>query len=287
MKLDLPLVSMAHILTSTWLLQQTIAVTRQGIEDTMIAGVLTPPLIAAVLADPAEQTAAEDLRKHYALAQITLDSFPGADDSEKSRERLIEELAANNIYTGVVSFAQYNDGARRIPLQKDIHTFHVGPFLKGNHPYEPPLLKGIVGLLEAYGLTSSTNGALSGKHLVIVGSEHTLPTDKLLFSLGFLKKYNVTATLVQATAPGLDEITRQADIIAITAAPPDPLTIYSVHERATILNIADAAIVSAVFCSPDLNIAPAGDIKTATTAASILNAYASWKEIASTQPQNS
>jgi 5,10-methylene-tetrahydrofolate dehydrogenase/methenyl tetrahydrofolate cyclohydrolase len=257
---------MAVILDGEQFLYHTVAETNRQLSE-----LLTPPKIAGVISDPAQQDAAEELKKQYERAGLVLSlSSQDATNVETS----VQKLADNGDYTGIILFGQQPSGlGASIPLALDIHVARPGYFLKGNHPYEPPLLKGIVELLGPYGLASPVNG-LSGKHLVVAGNSP--PTDSLLFSLGFLKRYNATPTHVAADSPTLENITRTADIIAATSVLPNPLTLYAVKEGTSIFNIADTPLARALYCNPSIAIASAEDIRAATMAASIQNALTSW-----------
>lgn len=115
---------------------------------------------------------------------------------------------------------------------KDVDGFspiNIGRMVLGEEAFLPATPKGIVTLLQRYGIETE------GKHCVVVGRSNIVGTP--MANLMSRKALNSTVTLCHSKTADLPSITRQADILIVAIGKPEFVTADMVKEGAVVVDV--------------------------------------------------
>lgn len=118
----------------------------------------------------------------------------------------------------------------KVSVEKDVDGFHplnMGKLLTNINGFVPATPKGVIRLLDAYGIE------IEGKHVVIVGRSNIVGKP---LSILFLKR-NATVTICHSKTKKLTEITKQADILSIAIGYPKMIKKDMVKEGVVVIDI--------------------------------------------------
>ncbi|MFH0836109.1 MAG: bifunctional methylenetetrahydrofolate dehydrogenase/methenyltetrahydrofolate cyclohydrolase FolD [Candidatus Micrarchaeota archaeon] len=131
-----------------------------------------------------------------------------------------------------------------IDPRKDVdglHPFNAGRLVAGEPVFVPCTPKGIMRLLEEYGVE------LKGKHAVVIGRSKLVgkPIAALLLNA------NATVTVCHSKTRDLSAVTKQADVLVVAAGKPKLVTAEMVKQGAVVVDVginkqADGALVGDV-----------------------------------------
>ncbi len=108
-----------------------------------------------------------------------------------------------------------------------IHPENLGKLLSGKEGIVPCTPKGIIKLLEYYGIE------ISGKHVVVVGRSNIVGKPVAML----LMHRNATVTLCHSKTTDLKEHTSRADILVIAIGKPKTITADMVKENAVVIDV--------------------------------------------------
>jgi methylenetetrahydrofolate dehydrogenase (NADP+)/methenyltetrahydrofolate cyclohydrolase len=197
------------------------------------------PGLAVVLVgdDPASQVYVR--QKEKACASVGFASFmrylPASTD-ERELLDLIDGLNSDPAVHGILvqlplpKHIDKDRVAEAIGPEKDVDGFHpinVGRLTLGVETMEPCTPKGIVYLLEHYGID------IEGKRAVVVGRSNIVgkPVSILLLSR------NATVTVCHSRTKDLPSVTRQADILVAATGKPKMITSSMVKDGAVVVDV--------------------------------------------------
>ena len=115
---------------------------------------------------------------------------------------------------------------------KDVDGFspiNIGRMVLGEEAFLPATPKGIVTLLQRYGIETE------GKHCVVDGRSNIVGTP--MATLMSRKALNSTVTLCHSKTADLPSITRQADILIVAIGKPEFVTADMVKEGAVVVDV--------------------------------------------------
>lgn len=115
---------------------------------------------------------------------------------------------------------------------KDVDGFspiNIGRMVLGEEAFLPATPKGIVTLLQRYGIETE------GKHCVVVGRSNIVGTP--MANLMSRKALNSTVTLCHSKTADLPSITRQADILIVAIGKPEFVTADMVKEGVVVVDV--------------------------------------------------
>jgi len=197
------------------------------------------PGLAVVLVgdDPASQVYVR--QKEKACDEVGFASFmrylPASTD-ERELLDLIDGLNSDPAVHGILvqlplpKHIDKDRVAEAIGPEKDVDGFHpinVGRLTLGIETMEPCTPKGIVYLLEHYGIN------IEGKRAVVVGRSNIVgkPVSILLLSR------NATVTVCHSRTKDLPSVTRQADILVAATGKPKMITSSMVKDGAVVVDV--------------------------------------------------
>lgn len=117
---------------------------------------------------------------------------------------------------------------------KDVDGFHptnVGRMVLNLPTFLPATPKGIMELIDRYGIN------LSGKNAVVIGRSHIVGSPISILMARNAKPGNATVTLTHSRTKNLKELTRQADVVVVALGRAEFLTADMVKEGAVIIDV--------------------------------------------------
>ncbi|RMF05675.1 bifunctional methylenetetrahydrofolate dehydrogenase/methenyltetrahydrofolate cyclohydrolase FolD [Candidatus Woesearchaeota archaeon] len=117
-----------------------------------------------------------------------------------------------------------------IAPEKDVDGFHpvnVGRFVVGMEALLPCTPRGIIRLLESYGVETE------GKHAVVVGRSNIVGKPAALMLL----KKNATVSIAHRRTKNLAELTKSADILVVAVGRPGLVTGDMIKEGAVVIDV--------------------------------------------------
>ena len=164
----------------------------------------------------------------------------GADTSEPDLLKLIEEINGNENIDGLIvqlplpAHIDAEKVTEAISPSIDVdgfHTISVGKLTKGEDTFISATPFGIIMMLEEYGIETS------GAHCVVIGRSNIVgrPMSILMSRSGY--PGNSTVTLCHSRTVGLENYTRNADIVIAALGIPDFLKADMVKEGAVVIDV--------------------------------------------------
>lgn len=203
----------------------------------------TDPHLAAVLVgdDPASQSYVSG--KEKACAEVGIVSSVYREPESISEKQLLELIDFLNEDPDVHGFIVqlplpgHIDPDRviqRIRPEKDVDGFHplnIGRMALGMPAYLPATPFGIMKLLEHYKISTE------GKHCVVLGRSNIVGTPVSILLSRKSNPGNATVTLCHSKTAGLEDITRQADILIAAIGQPEFVTGDMVKNDAVVIDV--------------------------------------------------
>ncbi|BDD04694.1 bifunctional methylenetetrahydrofolate dehydrogenase/methenyltetrahydrofolate cyclohydrolase FolD [Aureibacter tunicatorum] len=201
------------------------------------------PHLAAILVG--EDGASQTYVNHKVKAcdevgfKSTLKRFP-ADISEEELLKVVEDINADDDIDGLIvqlplpkhiSVQKVTD---RIVPEKDVDGFHpvnVGRMTKNLPSYISATPFGILKLIEHYNIDTF------GKHCVVVGRSNIVGSPMSILMARNGKPGNATVTLCHRYTQGLEQYTRQADILIVAVGIPEFIKGDMVKEGAVVIDV--------------------------------------------------
>jgi len=155
---------------------------------------------------------------------------------EHELETVIRELNADPLIHGILvqlPLPPYIDSKRILNLidwDKDVDGFHpynIGKLAVDDRNMIPCTPKGIMKLLDTYGIT------VDGKHVVIVGRSNIVGKPLAMLMLND----NATVTVCHSHTRNLADLTRQADILVAAVGKPKFITVDMVKPGAVVIDV--------------------------------------------------
>ncbi len=118
--------------------------------------------------------------------------------------------------------------------EKDVDGFHpmnIGRTLLGLPAFNPATPRGIVDMLQRYGIETS------GKHVVIVGRSNIVGKPLAAMLVQKAEGANATVTVCHSRTKNLSEITLQADILVAAIGRPRFITADMVKQGAVVVDV--------------------------------------------------
>lgn len=199
------------------------------------------PGLATVLVgeDPGSQAYVRGKRRD--AAEVGIESFHhglSGDVSHSHLEALIDSLNRDDSVDGIIVQLPLPEGldseaiVERIDPTKDVdglHPFNLGRLVLGRPGLRPCTPRGILRILDHYGLTPN------GKRAAIVGRSFLVgrPLALMLSEKGA----DATVSIGHSRTTDLAELTRQADILVSAAGSPGLVTADHVKPGATVIDV--------------------------------------------------
>lgn len=204
-----------------------------------VANIKTKPGLAAVLVgeNPASKAYVEIKRKTCDEVGIYSELYKLPEETtEKELLQLIDKLNKSEKIHGILVQLPLPQHIREekvlsaIALEKDVDGFspvNVGRLFSGNEAVVPCTPKGVIRLLEEYGIE------LAGKNAVVIGRSNIVgkPTALLLLNR------NATVTLCHSKTKNLIQYTKNADILVVAVGKPKLITADMVNEGAVVIDV--------------------------------------------------
>ncbi len=198
------------------------------------------PGLAVVLVgdDPASRVYVNGKRKDCAVCGFYSEEY--ALPKEITQDNLLELVEALNgredidgILVQLPLPKHIDEGAviGAIDPQKDVDCFHpvnVGGLFVGRSGFSPCTPRGVIELLEEYGIDPA------GKKAVVVGRSNIVGKPMALLLL----QKNATVTICHSRTPDLASVCREADILVSAAGRPGLITADMVKEGAVVVDVA-------------------------------------------------
>ena len=201
------------------------------------------PGLAVVLVgkDPASEVYVRMKEKACLKAGITsfqhrLPFETGQDELLNLIERLNRDPRVNGILVQLPLPDQIDEGKiiNAIDPEKDVDGFHpvnVGRLMLGEEGFLPCTPLGIMELLQRSG------NSPEGKHVVVVGRSNIVGKPSAMMLLQKQTGANATVTVCHTGTRNLAEITRQADILIVSAGKAGTITADMVKEGVVVIDV--------------------------------------------------
>ncbi len=118
--------------------------------------------------------------------------------------------------------------------QKDVDGFHpvnLGLMMQNKDCFLPATPKGVLTMLERYGIETS------GKHTVVIGRSLIVGSPMSVLMARNTNPGNATVTLCHSKTQNLAEITRQADVLIVALGKPGFVTADMVKPGAVVIDV--------------------------------------------------
>lgn len=118
--------------------------------------------------------------------------------------------------------------------QKDVDGFHpvnLGLMMQNKDGFLPATPKGVLTMLERYGIETS------GKHTVVIGRSLIVGSPMSVLMARNTNPGNATVTLCHSKTQNLAEITRQADVLIVALGKPGFVTADMVKPGAVVIDV--------------------------------------------------
>lgn len=204
---------------------------------------LDPPHVAAILVgdDPASATYVSSKEKACREVGFTSSVYRlPAHATEKELNELVDFLNKDPQISGFIVQlplpAHINEELiiQRINPEKDIDGFHpvnIGKMMLGQPCFLPATPKGILTLLERYGIETA------GKHCVVVGRSHIVGTPVSVMLSRKAPSGNATVTLLHSQSRNIREFTASADILIVAIGREGFITADMVKKDAVVIDV--------------------------------------------------
>jgi methylenetetrahydrofolate dehydrogenase (NADP+)/methenyltetrahydrofolate cyclohydrolase len=204
-----------------------------------IAGLDFTASLAVVLAGEYPPSVSYVASKEKACAQVGIKSRVIRLPENVSQDELLD------IIRGLNSDPEINGILVQIPLpghidedfvleainpEKDVdglHPYNIGRLFTGNPVFEPCTPRGIVKILDYYGIS------IEGKRAVIIGRSNIVGKP----AAAMLLKRNATVTICHSKTKEIGKITKEADIIIAAVGIPGFLKADMVSEKSVIIDV--------------------------------------------------
>lgn len=215
---------------------------RASVNEMINKGLRAPHLVAVLVGeDGASQTYVGN--KIRTCAEVGFRSTLKKFDDTISEEKLLEEIAALNNDDEVDGFIVQLPLPKHIDVSKvteailpskDVDGFHpvnLGRMVEEMPSYVPATPKGILQLIERYGIQTE------GKHCVVVGRSNIVGTPVSILLSRNTNPGNCTVTLTHSRTVNLKAHTLQADILIAALGRPYFITADMVKEGAVVIDV--------------------------------------------------
>lgn len=215
---------------------------RAAVDEMIGKGMKAPHLVAVLVGeDGASQTYVGN--KIRTCAEVGFRSTLKKFDDTISEEKLLEEIAALNNDDEVDGFIVQLPLPKHIDVSKvteailpskDVDGFHpvnLGRMVEEMPSYVPATPKGILQLIERYGIQTE------GKHCVVVGRSNIVGTPVSILLSRNTTPGNCTVTLTHSRTANLKAHTLQADILIAALGRPYFITADMVKEGAVVIDV--------------------------------------------------
>jgi methylenetetrahydrofolate dehydrogenase (NADP+) / methenyltetrahydrofolate cyclohydrolase len=201
------------------------------------------PGLAVVLVgeDPASEVYVR--MKDKACRKTGITSFQHRLPAETSQDELmglIENLNQDRRVNGILVQLPLPDRIEEggvlqaIDPEKDVDGFHpvnIGKLIAGEEGFQPCTPLGIMELLWR------SNNLPDGKHVVVVGRSNIVGKPIALMLVQKKERANATVTICHTGTKDLAAITRQADILIVSAGRPSTITADMVKDGVVIIDV--------------------------------------------------
>lgn len=206
---------------------------------TEVAGLKEKPGLAAILVgeNPASKVYVNIKRKTCDEVGIYSELYKLPEETtEKELLQLIEKLNTSEKIHGILVQLplppQLNEGKilAAVALEKDVDGFspvNIGKLMAGKEAAVPCTPKGVMRLLEEYGIE------ISGKNAVVIGRSNIVGKPAALMLLN----RNATVTVCHSKTKNLAQHTKTADILVVAAGKPMLVTAEMVKDGAAVIDV--------------------------------------------------
>ncbi len=215
---------------------------RAAVDEMISKGLRAPHLVAVLVGeDGASQTYVGN--KIRTCAEVGFRSTLKKFDDSITEEKLLEEISALNNDDEVDGFIVQLPLPKHIDVSKvteailpskDVDGFHpvnLGRMVEEMPSYVPATPKGILQLIERYGIQTE------GKHCVVVGRSNIVGTPVSILLSRNTNPGNCTVTLTHSRTVNLKAHTLQADILIAAIGQPYFITADMVKEGAVVIDV--------------------------------------------------
>ncbi len=198
-----------------------------------------PVSLAVVIAGEYPPSVSYVASKERACAEIGIKSrvirLP-ENIEEKELYKLIGDLNKNTEINGILVQVPLPSGIdedsvlEAIDPRKDVdglHPYNIGRLVTGNPVVEPCTPRGIIKILDHYGIS------IEGKRAAVIGRSNIVGKPAAMMLL----KRNATVTICHSKTKGIEKITREADIIVAAVGVPGYLKEDMVSEGAVVIDV--------------------------------------------------
>jgi len=203
---------------------------------------ITPGLAVVLVGDdPASQVYVKSKERKFANLNLYSKTYRLPEDtSETELVSLINDLNKNNKFHGILiqsplpKHLDYNKMLLKVDHNKDVDGFHpvnVGKLALGTPQFIPCTPKGVMRMLEHYGID------LSGKHVVIIGRSNIVGRPLSLLTSLKVKNANATTTICHSGTPDIPAIAKQADVLIAAIGVPEMIDSTYVKDGAVIIDV--------------------------------------------------
>lgn len=199
------------------------------------SGLLPSLTMISVGEDPASKTYVakkEKVAQELGIAASQV-NFP----TDVSEEKLIEEIKLRSSSPLIVQLPlpchiNTDSVINAIDYESDVDGFtpiNIGKMMLGQRCYIPATPKGILRILEHFGIS------LDGKNVAVVGRSNIVgrPLSNLLAS----SKYNATVTLCHSHTKDLSSILRRMDIVVVATGHPGTVHVEDLKNDAIVIDV--------------------------------------------------
>lgn len=202
-----------------------------------------PPHLAAVLVgnDGASETyVASKVRACEEAGFASTLIRRNSDISESELLQIVHELNADPQIDGYIvqlplpAHINADTITEAILPHKDVDGFHpvnLGLMMQNKDGFLPATPKGVLTMLERYGIETS------GKHTVVIGRSLIVGSPMSVLMARNTNPGNATVTLCHSKTQNLSELTRQADILIVALGKPGFVTADMVKPGAVVIDV--------------------------------------------------
>lgn len=207
--------------------------------EAMVAEKKKRPCLAVILVgeDPASQVYVRNKQKACEEIGIAVEGATlAADISQESLEYIISSFVERKDIDGVLLQMPLPKGLdaqkalRCIPPEKDVDAFHpenVGHIMRGDYNFLPCTPAGIMELLKRYNISAE------GKRCVVIGRSDIVGKPMAMMLL----HENGTVTICHSRTNGLENITKEADILVSAVGKANFVTADMVKDGAVVIDV--------------------------------------------------
>ena len=178
----------------------------------------------------------------YESTLLRFDANVAQADLINAIQRFNEDAAVDGILVQLPLPDHINshDVTLTIKSEKDVDGFHpesLGRMMLGLPGYIPATPKGIIMLLQHYGIRTS------GMHAVVIGRSHIVGSPMSVLLARNAEPGNCTVSLCHSKTRDLEHFTRNADIVVAALGKPEFLTGSMIKEGAIVIDVGITRVV--------------------------------------------